>query len=344
MVCPTCGRRTYKDERICPRCGAKMPKRERIMPTYQSDMFPTPSVRRQSDYTEAQEQPIYTEPEPVYAEPVYVAPEPVYVPEPEPVPEPVYTAPEPVYVPEPEPVYAPPEPQPEPEPVYTPPAREKKKPTSDDSERTLTIAEAKSAPRTASTAAAHYSRLRSGIIGTAAADDGSVVKLERLPEGYVYVKMTVEEANARKFAKLRPIAFGAVALVAVIAVVALIIILRGTEPAIVGQWGGSVNAQSLGLPLDGASLISTEWKFENDGSVEVQANISGMVQNLNGTYSLTKEDDRDCINIELSSMLIGQLDPIDAYYSIEDTEEGEKLTISLKENEKLQFSLERDGE
>lgn len=306
MICPKCGRRTYKDEAICPKCGADMTAR-RSAPVSTARVQVKkiePVTQSQSTYTPVQPQP---------------AAEPVYIPQPAPTPEP-----EPIYTPAPNP-------EPEPEPV-----QEK-----EDLDRTLTFAAIKEASAVESAAVREYNRMKAQLRENKSNDDGSKVVLERLPEGYVYVKMSIDDADRLNKRKEIPkpliIAVAGAAVITVFLIVLLIVITGGSSaPLIVGKWQGEIEPSRFGISGIPFTSIDTVWEFEKDGDITItpqDALLSGY--ELTGTYKLS--DDNNTVELELDYN--GEKLKFELTYNVD--KESDILTISNSESPSHTYSLEK---
>lgn len=275
MICPKCGRRTYKNETVCPKCGADMAPRRILAVT-------TARVQVKN--------PEYTTPAAtaVYSEPVYTPDADVYQP---PAPKPV---PEPVKVSPPEPV-----PKPAEKPAEVPSAEK------EDLDRTLTFAAIKDSSSIETAAVREYNRMKAQLRESRAFDDGSKVVLERLPEGYVYVKMSIDDADKLNRRKSIPkplvIAVAGAAVITVFLIILLVIVTGGSsKPLIVGKWQGEIEPLRFGISGIPFTTVDTVWNFTEDGDVSItpqESLLSGY--KLSGTYKLSQSGSDSIVKLEL---------------------------------------------
>lgn len=301
MICPKCGRRTYKNETVCPKCGTDM------------------SVRRMPSVSTARVQVK----KPEYTPPVEVVPP----------SEPVYT-PEPV-------VYHPPAPEPVPEPIKEPvevPVEEK-----EDLDRTLTFAAIKDASSVETAAVREYNRMKAQLRENKSADDGSKVVLERLPEGYVYVKMSIDDADKLSRRKSIPkplvIAVAGAAVVTVLLIILLVIVTGGSSnPLIVGKWQGEIEPLRFGISGIPFTSVDTVWNFTEDGNVTVipqESLLSGY--KLSGTYKLYQNGSDSIVKLELD--FDGESITLELIYTV-DKSDG-TMQISNREAPAYTYTLEK---
>lgn len=297
MICPKCGRRTYKDETVCPKCGAQMPRR-RVQPTK-----PAATVEEVQRYT-APQQP---------AAPVQN----MYVP---PVIPPVPQAPAA------EPKKSAPIPQ-----VTDP---------DDALERTLTFKEARNAPKLDSSAVREYEMLHRQLSAQSRQDDGTKVKLDRLPEGYIYQKMSIAEADKFKKSQRMPkLTVGILAVV--LSAMALLIILlvflgkgSGGKDALVGKWTGDIDGSAIGY----SDKTETVWRFDDDGELTITVEaMSNMV--LDGSYTESTGNGGEQ-HVDLSVNAPGGRLMLSADYTIESSDGVEILTLDPDSTSSIRTVIE----
>ncbi len=316
MICPKCGRRTYKNEIICPKCGAEM-----IGAQPQNAYIPRVQVKKIAEKPTVQAQP--SQPQtPVYTPP---APEPVYIPEPEPKPQP-----KPQLRPEPKP-------QPKPAPLPEP------EPKKEDLDRTLTFAAIKEASSVETAAVREYNRMKAQLRESKASEDGSKVMLERLPEGYVYVKMSIDEADklSKRKAIPKPLLFGVAGAgaITIILIILLLIITGGkSAPLIVGKWQGEIEPLRFGITGIPFTQVDTVWEFGKNGEVTVTPQdslLSGYV--LTGTYELSEDGDSSIASLELEFQ--GQRIDVDIIYSVNKSDKT--MIISNRASPSYEYSFKK---
>lgn len=310
MICPKCGRRTYKNEIVCPKCGADM-----IGAQPQNTYIPRVQVKKIAEKPAEQSQPSPPQ------TPVYTPPEPVYIPEPEPKPQPR------------------PEPKPEPKPQPAPEPEPKK----EDLDRTLTFAAIKESAMVETAAVREYNRMKAQLRESKASEDGSKVMLERLPEGYVYVKMSIDEAdrlNKRKNIP-KPLLFGVAGAgaITIILIILLLIITGGkSTPLIAGKWQGEIEPLRFGITGIPFTKVETVWEFGKNGEVTVSPQdslLSGYV--LSGTYELSEKDGSSIASLELE--FEGQNIEIEIIYSVNKSDKT--MIISNRESPSYTYTLEK---
>ncbi len=313
MVCPKCGRRTYKNETVCPKCGFQMSsQRTKTINVTQAQV--------------RQPAPVVTS-EPIVSPPgITTVTEPT--PEPAPAPTPVPMR-ESVF----EPVYAPVS---EPE-IANEPAEEK-----EDLDRTLTFAAIKEAS-SAETAVREYNRMKAQLRESQTFDDGSKVVLERLPEGYVYVKMPIDEADRlsrkQKLPKPLVLAVSGAAVITVFLIILLLSITGGSSKAlIVGKWQGYIEPLRFGISGIPFTSVDTLWDFKDDETVTVTPQESLLAgYSLSGTYKLSQSGSDSIVSLDLSYN--GERISIELIYTV-DKDDG-ALFISNREAPAYTYTLEK---
>ncbi len=302
MICPKCGRRTYKDEIICPKCGANMTSRQ-----YRSSSTPTIQVKKTypsatADTLSSKSEPAaFTSFEPVKDNPPEPHSEPYYAPSPMPVSPSHKKAPSP-----------PPEPISEPIPEPIPETSQK-----EDLDRTLTFAAIKEASSVETAAVREYNRMKAQLRESKAYDDASKVVLDRLPEGYVYVKMSIDEADKLSNRKTipKPLLFGIMGAAAITIILIIILFaITGTKPTplITGKWQGEIEPLRFGITGIPFTKVDTVWEFEKNGNVTITPQdslLSGYV--LSGKYELSEND-----TAHLDLNFEGQSIEVDIIYSV----------------------------
>lgn len=306
MVCPKCGRRTYKNETTCPKCGFQMtPPRAKVVSTARVQ------VKQPEQIT--------------VSEPTVNMPE--IIPVPEPTPEPIQTY-------EPAPVS---KPVSEPESTITPTEEQ------DGLDRTLTFAAIRDASSVETAAVREYNRMKAQLRESQSADDGTKVVLERLPEGYVYVKMPIDEADRlsrrQKIPKPLMIAVAAAAIVTVILIVLLVSITGGSsKPLIVGKWQGYIEPLRFGISGIPFTSVDTVWSFTEDGKVTVTPQESLLAgYSLSGTYKLSQSGSDSIASLDLSYN--GERFKLELIYTV-DKDDG-TLFISNREAPAYTYTLEK---
>ncbi len=335
MICPKCGRRTYKNETVCPKCGTDMTARR------------TPKTAS-AHVAASQGEPYYT-PE-TAAHPVsdvYVPP--VYAPIPESA---QYTAPKPAApTPPPAPKQTQPPRQPaaprpnnaaapKPAPAPSPaPAPEK-----EDLDRTLTFAAIRESSSAETAAVREYNRMKAQLRESKSADDASKVVLERLPEGYVYVKMSIDDAD--RFSKRKNIpkpVVMAVAGAAIITVflIALLFIITGngsSTPAVVGRWQGEIEPLRFGITGIPFTTVDTVWEFEENGDMKILPQDSLLAgYDLIGTYKLSADGDSTVISLDLD--YYGEKISVDVICNID--KDTNTMIISNRDDPSHTYSFEK---
>ncbi len=322
MICPKCGRRTYKNEAVCPKCGADMTARH-------SPYIPRVQVKKPN--TPPVEEPQYTAPVPQAA---YVTEN--FTP---PVPEPV-KQPEPAYNPAPEPVY---------EPVIEQPATPAPKPAAqpskakEDLDRTLTFAAIKESSAVETAAVREYNRMKAQLRESKSYDDSSKVMLERLPEGYVYVKMSIDEADRMNKRKNIPkpllIAVAGAAVIMVFLIFLLISLTgKGSAPLIQGKWQGEIEPLRFGITGIPFTKVDTIWEFEKNGNVTITPQdslLSSYV--LSGSYELSEENGESIAKLDLNFQ--GESIKVDILYSVNKSDKT--LTISNRASPSYKYTFEK---
>ncbi len=321
MICPKCGRRTYKNETVCPKCGADMTGRR-------SYSAPTPRVQ------------VKKIPEPV-AERI---PEPDFIPE---TTSPAETFVEPEVIPVPEPVVEKKAPE---APVFAPPAEvfQPKAPEIHeepkvDLDQTLTFAAIREKDSSEAAAVREYNRMKAQLRESQSANDGSKVILERLPEGYVYVKMSIDEADRLNKRKNIPkpllIAVAGAAIVTVFLIILLLLVTgKNSSPLIVGKWQGEIEPLRFGITGIPFSSVDTVWEFEKDGDVIIKPQDSLLAgYDIKGTYAL-HENGNEC-TADLDLNFNGEQIDVEILYSVDDSKND--LTISSKISPSYEYVLKK---
>ena len=315
MICPSCGRRTYKDEAVCPKCGAAMPRRS-------SGYAPKPALPEDYEFETVKSTGMGNvvrkkEPELPYLTTQenheYVTP--ATAPKKEPPPAPKK------------------ENKPKKQPAQEAPLPVAQAPK-DDFDRTLSFKEAKRTPAGDTAAVREYDRIHRSLSSEAARDDGTKVILDRPPEGYIYVKMPIADADKLKNRKKLPTSLIVVISSVFCAMIAVIVILLATTgksvsaAPIIGKWEGVIDPSALGITaLANQQRMETTWKFDSDGELSL---VAGGMYTLEGEYELPEgEEDNERVIMTIDAF--GKRVTVKANYEVK----GDELYLTLDGQEDL---------
>lgn len=204
----------------------------------------------------------------------------------------------------------------------------------DDFDRTLSFKEAKRSPAGETAAMKEYERLHRSLSSEAAKDDGTKVILDRPPEGYVYVKMPIADADRLKSRTKLPKSLIVVISAVFCAMIAVIVILLATTgksvsaAPIVGKWEGVIDPSALGISaLAQQQRMETEWKFDSDGELSL---VAGGMYTLEGEYELPEgEEDNERVIMTIDAF--GKRVTVKANYEVR----GDELYLTLDGQEDL---------
>ncbi len=260
------------------------------------------------------------------------------IPDPEPIQEPAsYSA---SAVPSVTPSYTP---APPPVPKAAPPAANVPDSPKEDLDRTLTFAAIRESSSAETAAVREYNRMKAQLRESRVSDDASKVVLDRLPEGFVYVKMSIDDADRLSKKKNIPkpliMAVAGAAIITVFLIV-LLLIITGTggksTPAIVGKWQGEIEPLRFGITGIPFTRVDTVWDFDKEGNVKILPQDSMLAgYDLAGTYTLSDDGDNKSVHLDLD--YYGEKIAVDVIYSID----ADKMIISSRDQPSHTYDFEK---